>query len=72
MPDDDALRRAVDELTLRDHFACAALPGIMRRYERDGLDKMLHNSEDLLTITSFAYDVAEAMLEERARRADAD
>jgi hypothetical protein len=60
MPDADALRRAVDELTLRDHFASVALAALVE----GGM------KEDLAA--KQAYDYAEAMLAERTARADAD
>jgi ribulose 1,5-bisphosphate synthetase/thiazole synthase len=61
----DALRRAIDELTLRDHLACAALAAIIAVEGQSGLTAASMVAEK-------AYRVAEAMLAERAARADAD
>jgi hypothetical protein len=60
-----ALRRAGDEITVRDHFATAALNGLMTNAQVP-----LSVSPELLAGAS--YEVADAMLAERERRAAAD
>jgi hypothetical protein len=69
MPDDDALRRAVDELTLRDHLACVALAALLG----GGRKAVLELSDvELQELTERAYDVALAMLDARQSCGDAD
>ena len=54
--------QAFTEITLRDLFAMAALAGTTDRFQEV---TVRHNSDDL---SSWAYQIADAMLAERARR----
>jgi predicted nucleotidyltransferase len=70
---DDALRRAVDELTLRDHFASVALTALLKTQPADLiLTGPRAGRQDYSDIARVAYDVAAAMLKERAARATDD
>jgi hypothetical protein len=55
--------RAVDALTLRDHFAAGVAAALL---VQPGADR------DLSSVASRSYDVADALLDEREARADAE